>query len=70
LPDKGANLERLGKNLKLFTDKKEVELTQPITVVVRSLAKMEIILPNNWEPRPDQMHLWSYLESGGRRAVE
>lgn len=31
---------------------------------------MEIILPNNWEPRPDQMHLWSYLESGGRRAVE
>jgi phage terminase small subunit len=35
LPDKGANLERLGRNLKLFTDKKELELNQPITVVVR-----------------------------------
>lgn len=38
LPDKGANLERLGKNLKLFTDKKEVELNQPITVVVRKFG--------------------------------
>jgi phage terminase small subunit len=35
LADKGANLERLGRNLKLFTDKKELELNQPITVVVR-----------------------------------
>ena len=27
-------------------------------------------LPNNWNPRPDQMGLWSYLENGGLRAVE
>lgn len=38
LPDKGANLERLGKNLKLFTDKKELELNQQITVVVRKFS--------------------------------
>jgi hypothetical protein len=31
---------------------------------------MEITLPNNWIPRKDQMPLWSYLESGGLRAVE
>jgi len=39
LPDKGANLERLGRNLKLFTDKKELELNQPITVVVRKFGE-------------------------------
>ena len=38
LPDKGANLERLGRNLKLFTDKKELELNQQITVVVRKFS--------------------------------
>jgi predicted ATPase len=38
LPDKGANLERLGRNLRLFTDKKELELNQPITVVVRKFG--------------------------------
>lgn len=27
-------------------------------------------LPNNWQPRPDQMKLWAYMESGGKRAVE
>ena len=27
-------------------------------------------LPNNWQPRPDQMPLWTYLEQGGKRAVE
>lgn len=26
-------------------------------------------LPNNWSPRPYQLPLWHYLESGGRRAV-
>jgi diadenosine tetraphosphatase ApaH/serine/threonine PP2A family protein phosphatase len=31
---------------------------------------MEIDIPNNWEPRSDQMKLWSYLENGGKRAVE
>src|SRR5262245_248650 len=30
---------------------------------------MEIVLPNRWEPRPYQRRLWSYLESGGKRAV-
>jgi len=30
----------------------------------------EIILPNNWNPRPDQMPLWTYLENGGLRACE
>lgn len=32
---------------------------------------MRIQIPNNgWKPRPDQMNLWSYLENGGKRAVE
>lgn len=31
---------------------------------------MEINLPNNWAPRQDQMRMWEYLESGGKRAVE
>lgn len=31
---------------------------------------MRIRLPNNWQPRPDQMKLWCYLEDGGTRAVE
>jgi len=30
----------------------------------------KIRLPNNWRPRPDQMKLWSHLESGGKRAFE
>ena len=29
-----------------------------------------IKLPNNWIPRDYQMPLWSYLEGGGKRAVE
>lgn len=29
-----------------------------------------IRLPNNWIPRADQLPLWSYLEHGGKRAVE
>jgi len=29
-----------------------------------------IRIPNNWDPRPHQMALWSYLEGGGKRAVE
>jgi phage terminase large subunit len=28
----------------------------------------QLILPHNWNPRPDQMPMWSYLENGGRRA--
>lgn len=31
---------------------------------------MAITLPNGWAPRRDQMKLWSYLERGGKRAVE
>lgn len=27
----------------------------------------EISLPNNWDPRPDQMEMWRYLERGGVR---
>lgn len=35
------------------------------------MASKEIILPhNNWEPRPDQLPMWTYLEQGGKRAVE
>jgi hypothetical protein len=30
---------------------------------------MEVILPNRWEPRHYQRRLWSYLETGGKRAV-
>lgn len=30
----------------------------------------KIRLPNNWTPRPDQMNLWRYMQSGGKRAVE
>lgn len=29
-----------------------------------------VTLPNNWVPRPDQLALWSYLEHGGKRAIE
>lgn len=29
-----------------------------------------IQLPNGWKPRPYQLPLWSYLENGGKRAVE
>lgn len=28
-----------------------------------------IRLPNNWKPRPYQRRMWSYLESGGKRAI-
>ncbi len=37
-----------------------------VEVVKRKLVK----LPNNWEPRYDQMPLWTYMENGGTRAVE
>ena len=30
---------------------------------------MELILPNNWHPRPYQVPLWNYLCAGGKRAV-
>ncbi len=30
----------------------------------------KIRLPNNWIPRADQLALWTYLENGGKRAVE
>lgn len=29
-----------------------------------------VTIPNNWQPRPDQMPLWEYMENGGKRAVE
>ena len=28
-----------------------------------------ISLPYNWDPRPDQLPLWCYLQNGGKRAV-
>lgn len=31
---------------------------------------MRISLPNGWRPREYQMPLWSYLEKGGKRAIE
>ena len=31
---------------------------------------MAISLPNDWRPRGYQMPLWSYLEKGGKRAIE
>lgn len=30
----------------------------------------EIVIPQNWKPRLDQVPLWHYLENGGTRAVE
>ena len=30
----------------------------------------KISLPNNWQPRPDQMALWQYMFNGGRYAFE
>lgn len=35
-----------------------------------AMAVKRVQIPNNWRPREDQMHLWRYLESGGKRAVE
>lgn len=32
--------------------------------------RIEQVLPNGWRPRQDQLPLWSYMERGGRRAVE
>lgn len=29
----------------------------------------QIVLPNNWKPRPYQRPLWDYLENGGKRAI-
>lgn len=29
----------------------------------------QIVLPNNWRPRPYQQALWDYLEKGGKRAL-
>lgn len=29
----------------------------------------EILIPNNWNPRPYQQPLWRYLSNGGKRAV-
>ena len=29
----------------------------------------QIVLPNNWQPRPYQRPLWDYLENGGKRAI-
>ena len=29
----------------------------------------QVILPNNWQPRPYQRPLWDYLENGGKRAL-
>ena len=31
---------------------------------------MDISIPHNWRPRKDQIGLWKYMESGGKRAVE
>ena len=39
LPDKGVNLERLGKNLKLFTDKSEVDIKQPLEITIKKFYR-------------------------------
>jgi phage terminase small subunit len=39
LPDKGSNLERLGKYFKLFTDKKEVDLLQPLNITIKKFYR-------------------------------
>mgnify|MGYP000977626377 CR=1 FL=1 len=39
LPDKGVNLERLGKNLKLFTDKTEVDIKQPLEITIKKFFR-------------------------------
>lgn len=31
---------------------------------------MKIVLPHEWQPRPDQMDMWGYLENGGKRRVQ
>jgi phage terminase large subunit len=31
------------------------------------VGRIQIQLPNNWRPRPDQMAMWAYLEGGGTR---
>jgi phage terminase small subunit len=38
LADKGANLERLGKYFKLFTDKSEVDIKQPLIVNIKKFG--------------------------------
>lgn len=39
LPDKGSNLERLGKYFKLFTEKKEIDVNQPINVTIKKFYR-------------------------------
>ena len=31
---------------------------------------INLTLPNNWDPRPDQEPVWDYLQNGGKRAVQ
>lgn len=42
----------------------------PRAVVGNNSGKLQVSLPNNWEPRVDQLPLWRYLQGGGKRAVE
>lgn len=32
-------------------------------------VKIEVELPNDWDPYPHQIDLWNYLDGGGKRAV-
>jgi phage terminase small subunit len=39
LADKGANLERLGKYFKLFTEKREIDLKQPLNITIKKFYR-------------------------------
>ena len=39
MADKGANLERLGRYFKLFTDKKEVDIKQPLEITIKKFYR-------------------------------
>jgi intein/homing endonuclease len=41
-----------------------------ITTLKEALTADVVELPQDWDPRPDQMPLWKYLVNGGKRAVQ
>ena len=54
----------------------ELEASGKLVALSRALGRgacwlwsMDIILPNQWQPRSYQRRLWNYLEEGGKRAV-
>ena len=41
-----------------------------IATLEEALKAEEVVLPQGWDPRPDQMPLWKYLVNGGKHAVQ